>query len=182
MTTVGSWNVLVTIGLATGGGLSDRAFFILYRTLNAVCERLEFGYHGLPFPPLAVVVHVSGPITNWGAPKVGRVLWHRKPRRAEVPVVIDPSEWEDLPRESHREVLARRIGEGVAAIVETFNSSDRESAQAMLSFWNLAVEAFRAEVLPVDELLGPPARCPRCGGHLRTPLAKQCRHCGANWH
>ena len=24
--------------------------------------------------------------------------------------------------------------------------------------------------------------CPNCGRLARTPLAKQCRHCGQNWH
>jgi hypothetical protein len=24
--------------------------------------------------------------------------------------------------------------------------------------------------------------CPYCGGTLRTRLAKQCRHCGRDWH
>lgn len=24
--------------------------------------------------------------------------------------------------------------------------------------------------------------CPKCGRLARTPLAKQCRHCGHNWH
>ena len=24
--------------------------------------------------------------------------------------------------------------------------------------------------------------CPECGMQLRTKLAKQCRHCGADWH
>lgn len=26
------------------------------------------------------------------------------------------------------------------------------------------------------------ARCERCNGELRTPLAKQCCHCGYDWH
>lgn len=25
-------------------------------------------------------------------------------------------------------------------------------------------------------------RCERCNGELRTPLAKQCTHCGYDWH
>ena len=25
-------------------------------------------------------------------------------------------------------------------------------------------------------------RCERCNGELRTPLAKQCLHCGYDWH
>jgi hypothetical protein len=25
-------------------------------------------------------------------------------------------------------------------------------------------------------------KCPRCGRLARTPLAKQCRHCGHDWH
>ena len=24
--------------------------------------------------------------------------------------------------------------------------------------------------------------CPKCGGLARTPFAKQCRHCGYDWH
>lgn len=28
----------------------------------------------------------------------------------------------------------------------------------------------------------PKVPCPKCGQPLRTPLAKQCFHCGANWH
>lgn len=28
----------------------------------------------------------------------------------------------------------------------------------------------------------PPAVCPKCGKALRTPKAKQCRFCGADWH
>jgi len=27
-----------------------------------------------------------------------------------------------------------------------------------------------------------PAPCPHCGEPLRTALAQQCRHCGADWH
>lgn len=27
-----------------------------------------------------------------------------------------------------------------------------------------------------------PTPCPHCGENLRTALAKQCRHCGADWH
>jgi hypothetical protein len=26
------------------------------------------------------------------------------------------------------------------------------------------------------------ATCPKCGGELRTPFARQCRFCGADWH
>lgn len=27
-----------------------------------------------------------------------------------------------------------------------------------------------------------PTPCPDCGKNLRTALARQCRHCGADWH
>lgn len=27
-----------------------------------------------------------------------------------------------------------------------------------------------------------PTPCPHCGKNLRTALAQQCRHCGADWH
>lgn len=30
--------------------------------------------------------------------------------------------------------------------------------------------------------LAPVARCSKCNGILATPLAKQCLHCGADWH
>ena len=40
--------------------------------------------------------------------------------------------------------------------------------------------------LLVFNLVSKPAQvtalCPFCGGALRTPRAKQCRHCGADWH
>jgi GNAT superfamily N-acetyltransferase len=34
----------------------------------------------------------------------------------------------------------------------------------------------------VMELQLPPSSCPKCGKALRTPRAKQCRFCGADWH
>jgi hypothetical protein len=32
------------------------------------------------------------------------------------------------------------------------------------------------------EHFGKVVRCERCNGELRTPLAKQCLHCGFDWH
>ena len=34
----------------------------------------------------------------------------------------------------------------------------------------------------LPEYAGEVARCERCNGELRTPLAKQCLHCGYDWH
>ena len=35
---------------------------------------------------------------------------------------------------------------------------------------------------PDPEFFGEVVRCERCNRELRTPLAKQCLHCGYNWH
>ncbi|MBC8873592.1 MAG: hypothetical protein H8E44_29495 [Planctomycetes bacterium] len=38
------------------------------------------------------------------------------------------------------------------------------------------------ELFGVRWLGKKPTPCPHCGKNLRTALAKQCRHCGADWH
>jgi hypothetical protein len=172
----------IELSLVTGGGLSARAFSDLYRALNEACLHRETKPPASNFPPVAIVVHVSGPVTDWGPPPVGRVVRRRKPRSLEVPVVISRLEWEELPRESHREVLIRRVGEAVHDAAATLESAHGEEAISLLEFWRLASDDFRAWEIPPDGLLGPPAVCPKCGATLRTPLARQCRICGADWH
>jgi len=44
-----------------------------------------------------------------------------------------------------------------------------------------------ADIWVLHHRLGCPrardkGRCPFCGGELRTYVARQCRHCGADWH
>jgi hypothetical protein len=173
----------VRLGLVTGGGLSDRAFSDLYRALNDVCERCEATISQAAFPPVSVVVHVSGSVTDWGPPAVGRVVRHRKPVSLEIAVVINRSEWEDLFREAHRDILILRVGEAVQAAAANLEKARKvQDARSLPKFWQLVAAEFRLWPIPSDELLGPPVACPKCGGRLRTRLARQCRLCGADWH
>ena len=41
-------------------------------------------------------------------------------------------------------------------------------------------EALEAKERPMIDENDP--RCPKCGGRLKTPKARQCLHCGADWH
>jgi hypothetical protein len=173
----------IQLGLATGGGLSDRAFSDLYRAFNDVFERCEATLPHTAFPPVSIVVHVSGPVTNWGPPAVGRVVRHRKPVSLEIAIVISRSEWEDFSRESHREVLILRVGEALQAAAANLEKAGTvQGAHSLSKFWQLATAEFRLWPIPPDQLLGPPGACPKCGGRLRTRLARQCRLCGADWH
>jgi hypothetical protein len=45
-------------------------------------------------------------------------------------------------------------------------------------FIDLARAPFRRS--PTVSSPGPP--CPECGERLATPMARQCFHCGADWH
>jgi hypothetical protein len=46
--------------------------------------------------------------------------------------------------------------------------------------WEEWEYTFEPETEPAPEPEAAP--CPYCGGPLRTPLAKQCRHCRRDWH
>ncbi len=53
---------------------------------------------------------------------------------------------------------------------------------AALKLLGLILDAF--DLLP-ESWFAPekkPTPCPHCGKTLRTALAQQCRHCGADWH
>ena len=50
-----------------------------------------------------------------------------------------------------------------------------------LSVLGLVWETFIFSPAWIDTMKKP-TPCPHCGKNLRTALAKQCRHCGADWH
>lgn len=56
-------------------------------------------------------------------------------------------------------------------------------AEALIA---MRTEVYREAFQPHREPRGNDAiaagRCPNCGQELRTPKAKQCRKCGADWH
>ena len=62
-----------------------------------------------------------------------------------------------------------------------------EDLRSRLTWYEGRVLAMLEVGLNVDPGAGPTPReknppCPRCGAELRTPLAQQCFHCGADWH
>lgn len=79
----------------------------------------------------------------------------------------------DLTPEGIAQVL-ERIGEG-KAVAATYEL--RRITGCSLDWAKIWVQ-HRGQ----PELSVPTAACPQCGGQLRTATAKQCRHCGANWH
>ena len=66
--------------------------------------------------------------------------------------------------------------------MEKIHRTPDEKADALVALGEEALNQRIAERLYENhrnDILNP---CPRCERQARTPLAKQCRHCGFDWH
>lgn len=66
--------------------------------------------------------------------------------------------------------------------IEKKHRTPAEKADALVALGEDVLNQQIAERLFLhhkDQILNP---CPRCEKQARTPLAKQCRHCGFDWH
>jgi hypothetical protein len=59
---------------------------------------------------------------------------------------------------------------------------EKEAKRAIIEAYNQMMEYPRSEELQRLQQQYEGMPCPHCGGMLRTRLAKQCRHCGRDWH
>lgn len=74
------------------------------------------------------------------------------------------------------------VHERYRAEIEKAHHTPDEKADALVALGEETLNQIIAERLYKhhrNEILNP---CPRCEKLARTPLAKQCRHCGFDWH
>jgi hypothetical protein len=61
-------------------------------------------------------------------------------------------------------------------------SSDPEVLRLTCDGWDAFIERTAARILHDNGVRLRFNRCPRCNGLARTPMSKQCRFCGNDWH
>ena len=81
------------------------------------------------------------------------------------------------------ELLPPGLYERLIALIDAGQSIQAMEAIRTHTAWDLREAKgwvlHRGSANPADR---PTAPCPRCGQALRTAEARQCRHCGADWH
>lgn len=81
----------------------------------------------------------------------------------------------------HGEISARKSALTNSEMEARYGFTDPKTNQLV----NLGAENMKVEI--ADRLLKEVGKqiinnCPKCGKLARTPYAKQCRHCGHDWH